>query len=49
MYRFDGSAEFKRALTGTIFTGGFRAQAYRIRFGRFLGTVVGRLLLRERR
>lgn len=46
-YQFEHQPATERALTAMIFTGGFPAQTNRIRFGSFLGTVFGRLLLRN--
>ncbi len=45
-YRFEPQAAGERALLETIFTGGFKSQTDRIRFGSFLCTLLGRLLLR---
>ena len=46
-YRFTPRSRSYRALTAVIFTLGFRAQISRIRFGSFLSTVGGLLLLRK--
>ncbi len=45
-YRFEPGPETERALTVTLFTSGFAAQIGRIRFGSFLATVLGRLVMR---